>query len=190
MDLVAALERHRGSEPREENDRIRMIAFARSHPDPFDRTTPEGHFTGSGLVMSEDGTAVLLLHHSKLRLWLQPGGHGEPGETRGESVAAREVTEETGLSPKLHPTAGRPFDVDIHKIPARIVDPEHEHLDLRYLFVADPAEPLRMEAPEAGTDSIAGPLLRWFEVDEALAMDLDPGLKRMIRKATAILARP
>lgn len=187
MSLEDILARHQASEAREEADRIRMVDFARAHPDPFDRAIPEGHFTGSGLVMAEDGSAVLLLHHLKLHRWLQPGGHGEPGETRGENVASREVEEETGLIPRLHPGAPRPFDVDIHTIPARKLDPEHEHLDLRYLFIADPGEPLRGEAHEDSGAVASGTSLRWFGVEEALRMELDPGLKRMIRKARAIL---
>ena len=189
MSLVDILSRHQASEVREEADRIRMMEFARTHPDPFDRAIQEGHFTGSGLVMTEDGSAVLLLHHLKLHRWLQPGGHGEPGETRGENVASREVAEETGLTPRLHPGAPWPFDVDIHTIPARKLDPTHEHLDLRYLFVADPEAPLRAEPPDGPGAATSGPSLRWFDVEEALAMDLDPGLKRMIRKARAILDR-
>jgi len=187
MSLEEILARHRASEAREEADRIRMLEFARTHKDPFDRAIPEGHFTGSGLVMAEDGSVVLLLHHVKLHRWLQPGGHGEPGETRGEQVASREVLEETGLAPRLHADAPRPFDVDIHEIPARKLDPPHEHLDLRYLFTADPRTTLSPEAPEGEGVVLKGPPLRWFGVDEALAMDLDPGLKRMIRKARSIL---
>lgn len=189
MNLVDILSQHRTTEEREEQDRVRMIAFARAHAKPFDRAIAEGHFTGSGLVMSLDGGSVLLLHHVKLHRWLQPGGHGEPGETLGENVARREVAEETGLAPALHPTAPRPFDVDIHVIPARKQDPQHEHLDLRYLFVADPAEPLRPEAHEGPAGVEAQTPLRWFRVDEALAMDIDPGLKRMIRKARSLLSR-
>ena len=187
MSLEAILAIHQTSDPREELDRLRMVTFAQTHHDPFDRSITEGHFTGSGLVMSEGGAQVLLLHHIKLLRWLQPGGHAETGETLGEDVASREVAEETGLWPRLHGTAPRPFDVDIHTIPARRLDPAHEHLDLRYLFLAHPDEPLRSEASEAAT-SVPGPALRWFEVEEALAMDLDPGLKRMIRKARFLLA--
>lgn len=186
MSLEAALAAHLASEPREESDRARMLTFVRTHKNPFDRAIPEGHFTGSGLVMSEDGRSVLLLHHLKLHRWLQPGGHGEAGENSGESVAGREVLEETGLTPRLHPSAPRPFDVDIHVIPARKLDPGHEHLDLRYLFVASPLEPLRAEANEAQVPALPGPSLRWFDTGEALGMDLDPGLKRMIRKAIAL----
>ena len=187
MSLEAALVAHKASEPREERDRARILAFLKTHLNPFDRAIPEGHFTGSGLVMSLDGRSVLLLHHIKLHRWLQPGGHGEPGETRGEHVASREVLEETGLPPRLHPTAPRPLDVDIHLIPARKLDPAHEHLDLRYLFIADPSEPLRAEAAESPDQTPKEPLLRWFDVNEALGMDLDPGLKRMIRKAMSLL---
>lgn len=189
MTLQSILLAHRAAEAREESDRVRMVAFAGAHPNPFDRAIVEGHFTGSGLVISEDGTSVLLLHHAKLHRWLQPGGHGEAGETTGENVAAREVEEETGLFPMLHPTAPRPFDVDIHKIPARKTDPEHEHLDLRYLFVASQGEPLRAEEADDASRAGAGPTLRWFPVEEALAMDLDPGLKRMIGKAREIMSR-
>lgn len=167
-----------------------MAEFARRHQNPFDRAIPEGHFTGSGLVMSKDGSSVLLLHHVKLHRWLQPGGHGEAGERSGEHIATREVAEETGLAPRLHKTAPRPFDVDIHTIPPRKSDPQHEHLDLRYLFVADPSEPLRGESPEDSPAADVGPPLRWFPVEEALDMDLDPGLKRMIRKAVEILRSP
>lgn len=189
MTLEDVLRAHRSSEPREETDRLRMVRFARDHPNGFDRAITEGHFTGSGLVMSEDGASVLLLFHAKLQKWLQPGGHGEAGETLGEQVASREVAEETGLTPRLHPSAPRPFDLDIHKIPARKQDPEHEHLDLRYLFLAHPNEALRAEgagAPEAPTRN---PSLRWFSVVEALSMGLDPGLERMIRKAVDLMSR-
>ena len=80
---------------------------------------------------------MLLLHHRKLDRWLQPGGHGDPGETTGEEVALREAFEESGIAGlALHPTAPRPLDVDVHDIPARGDEPAHEHLDLRYLVRA------------------------------------------------------
>ena len=74
MSLEAALVAYQCSEEREERDRDRMLAFTRAHSNPFDRAIVEGHFTGSGLVLSPDGEWVLLLHHSKLHRWLQPGG--------------------------------------------------------------------------------------------------------------------
>jgi 8-oxo-dGTP pyrophosphatase MutT (NUDIX family) len=174
--LLAALRAHRAEDEAEALDVARMVDFVRGHPDPFDRRIPEGHFTASAFVIDADGGRVLLLHHRKLDRWLQPGGHADPGETRGESVALREAREETGLDGlRLHPEAPRPLDVDVHDIPARRGEPAHEHLDLRYLVVA--AGGALTPAQEEAAD------LRWFEWHELASLGLDAGLRRGLAKA-------
>jgi 8-oxo-dGTP pyrophosphatase MutT (NUDIX family) len=171
------LSRHAPGDEAEAADLARVRAFVQRHPQPFDRAIAEGHLTGSAVVLTADGSRVLLLHHAKLRRWLQPGGHAEAGETAGEQVALREALEETGLQNlALHPGAPRPLDVDVHDIPARKDEPAHEHLDLRYLVVADAGEPLRPAEGETRQ-------LRWFLWDELQALDLDHGLRRALAKA-------
>ena len=156
-----------------------ILAFVDRHPDPFDRGIVEGHLTGSAVVVSATGDQVLLLHHRKLRRWLQPGGHAEAGERSGETVALREAREETGIEGlTLHPSAPRPLDVDVHPIPARGDEPAHRHLDLRYLVVA----PARRDAPPPGR---GGPRPPVVHVGRAGALDLDPGLRRALRAARA-----
>jgi len=49
-------------------------------------------------------------------------------------VAGKELIEETGLAVKPHSTI---FDLDIHNIPGRKEVPEHNHFDIRYLFIAN-----------------------------------------------------
>ena len=147
-DLRAQLRRHAPADAKEAADLTEILAFVDRHPDPFHRGILEGHLTGSAVVVSAAGDQVLLLHHRKLRRWLQPGGHAEAGERSGEAVALREAREETGIEGlTLHPTAPRPLDVDVHPIPARGDEPAHRHLDLRYLVVAprrrDAASPRR-----------------------------------------------
>jgi 8-oxo-dGTP pyrophosphatase MutT (NUDIX family) len=167
----------------EARDRDRILAFVRRHPRPFDRGIPEGHLTGSAIVVSADGRRVLLLHHRKLDRWLQPGGHGDPGETTGEQVALREAREETGLQGLLlHPTAPRPLDVDVHQIPARPGEPAHEHLDLRYLVVARPEAVLAPDLAELRA-------LRWVEWVQVPALSPDHGLRRALSKARALVRR-
>ena len=63
-------------------------------------------------------------------------------------MALREAREETGIEGlRLHPTAPRPLDVDVHDIPAA-GEPAHEHLDLRYLVVAPDGAPLSPQLEE------------------------------------------
>ena len=59
-----------------------------------DRTTSPGHLTGSALVVDATGTRIVVLLHTKLRRWLQPGGHAD-GDLDLAAVALREATEET-----------------------------------------------------------------------------------------------
>jgi 8-oxo-dGTP pyrophosphatase MutT (NUDIX family) len=178
MMLSAILERHQAADEKEARDLAVMRDFVARHAtDPFDRRLAEGHLTGAALVVEASGGRVLLLHHRKLQRWLQPGGHGDPGERTGEEVALREAREETGLQGLvLHPAAPRPLDVDVHPIPARGSEPAHLHLDLRYLVVAPAGARLQIQEEEASA-------LRWFTWEELDALPLDHGLRRALAKA-------
>ena len=181
MVVEDALRAHAPADDDEAGDLDRIVAFAAAHDDPFDRRHADGHLVGSALVVAADGRRVLLLHHRKLDRWLQCGGHAEPGETSGESVALREATEETGIAGlSFDHRAPRPLDVDVHRIPARTHEPEHDHLDLRYLVVAPAGA-----APERSVEETND--MRWFDWDDALALDIDRGLRRLLLKARALV---
>ena len=177
MTLAEQLGAHLPEDDEEDVDLKTIRVFVAQHAAPFDRGIVSGHLTASAVVVSAEGDRVLLLHHRKLDRWLQPGGHGDPGETSAEAVALREAHEETGLCGlALHPVAPCPLDVDVHDIPARKDEPAHQHLDLRYLVVAPAgAEPSR--SVEETND------LRWFSWDELPALGLDHGLLRLLAKA-------
>ena len=180
--LAESLRRHVPSDEEEARDRQRILAFLLRHERPFDRGIVEGHLTGSAVTVSADGARVLLLHHRKLDRWLQPGGHGDPGETTAEEVALREALEESGIEGlSLHATAPRPLDVDVHEIPARPGEPAHEHLDLRYLVVAPEGAAVAPDLAELHS-------IRWVRWDEVEALSPDRGLRRALAKARAIVA--
>ncbi len=179
--LVQALQAFEPSEPLEARHRERILHFARTHANPFNRSHLHAHLTSSALIVNADGTRTLLGHHRKLDKWLQLGGHGERGETCPEQVAMREAAEESGISGlQFHPVAARPFDVDIHQIPVHGDVPAHLHLDIRYLLVAS-SDALPQRRPDEHRE------LRWFSWDEAQALDLDPSLVRLISKAWRLL---
>jgi 8-oxo-dGTP pyrophosphatase MutT (NUDIX family) len=168
------------ADDKERVDLATLRAHGASLAEPFSRHQPVAHFTGSALVT--DGARVALVLHRTLGRWLQPGGHAEP-EDGGDLVrtALREAREETGLAVRLHPSAPRPLDVDVHAIPARSGSPEHLHLDVRFLVLASGSAPLIADPGE----SVA---VRWFALDEALALADDASLRRLLVKARVHLA--
>jgi 8-oxo-dGTP pyrophosphatase MutT (NUDIX family) len=155
---VAALRRnlvlHIPADGRERTARARFLGELDRLPRPLDEAADPVHVTASAVVAGRRGT--LLHRHKRLGLWLQPGGHIDPGEDPADA-ARRETTEETGL-PVTWP-AGAPtlIHVDVHDT-AR----GHTHLDLRYLAVGPDADP----APPPGESQE----VRWFSWDEALTV--------------------
>lgn len=133
-----------------------------------------GHITGSLLVANLNLSKVLLMHHPKLNLWLQFGGHCD-GDGDVYRVAMRELEEESGIAPNMVTGDSKVFDLDIQCIPARKDEPEHLHFDTRFLARFDDAQPL-----PGSEENIT---MRWFTLDEAEA-EVTPGHGRwrMIQK--------
>lgn len=175
--LSSLLASHRASDEKEAADLRRMQAFALELREPFSRAQWPAHFTGSAVVVTPDGARVCLVLHAKLQRWLQPGGHADALDDGDLSrTALREAREETGLEVTLHPSAPRPLDVDVHVIPARKDEPEHSHLDVRFLVVARTPDALAPDPAEAHG-------AQWLSFDEALARADEPALRRLLSKA-------
>ena len=135
MNVAGVLRAYVASDEREEADRCAMLRLAGELEHPTSRHQPRAHFTASAFVVDESGARACLVAHAKLGRLLQPGGHVEPTDLSLEAAALREAHEETALELEPHPTAPRPFDLDIHEIPERPGEPAHFHLDVRYLLV-------------------------------------------------------
>lgn len=126
---------------------------------PYDEAADPVHVTASAIVA---GTRGVVLHlHKRLGLWLQPGGHIEPGETPADG-ALREAREETGLVVSHPEAAARLVHVDVHPGPKG-----HTHLDVRFIVEADEHDP----APGEGES----PEARWFTWEAAIGV-ADAGL--------------
>ncbi len=175
LNLLAGLE---GLEGEAEVARLETLSFVTEHPDALHRSCLEGHLTGSAWVMDHSGARGLILFHTKIRRWLQPGGHadGDPDLAR---VALREATEETGIDGlKVWP---QPVDVDIHTfVDARGREPDHLHFDLRFAVRA-PAGALERKNHESEA-------LRWVPQDELAdpGLALDTGTIRLARAARTL----
>jgi 8-oxo-dGTP pyrophosphatase MutT (NUDIX family) len=133
--LVRLLQVHVAADATEEADRCAMVRLAHELSEPLSRDEPSAHFTASAFVIDDAGVRTCLVEHVKLGRLLQPGGHIEPDDVSLEAAAIREAREETALEVELHPTAPRPFDLDVHEIPDSPGEPAHFHLDVRYLLI-------------------------------------------------------
>ena len=135
-ELIALLTAYDPSDDDEKAYRTRMLDLAAVAHDPFGRTDYDpGHFTASGFVIHPDGARLLMVHHARLGIWVQPGGHVDPSDASLIEAARREIVEETGLD-ALTPVTDGIVDVDIHEFGASGEQPDHLHFDVRFGFVA------------------------------------------------------
>lgn len=114
----------------------------------------ERHFTATAYVVARGKT--LLLWHSRLRMWLPPGGHCEPNEDPVQA-ACRESLEESGLEVLVVP----PRDLLVCGGPAvlpppavilvedivRPDQPFHQHIDHVYFTRPSAEDAVDFEAP-------------------------------------------
>jgi len=142
-----------------------------NHECCFERDCWAGHITGSAWVVNAAGTHVLLTHHRKLGRWLQLGGHSD-GESNTLLAAQREAEEESGL--KVAVLDAVPLDIDVHLIPARRMDPEHHHYDVRFAF--------KVLGSESFTVSEESLDLAWVQIAEIMNYSDEESVLRMARK--------
>lgn len=149
-----------------------IIQFITDNPSCFERSLTTGHIAASALLLNNDHSKILLMHHAKLDLWVQPGGHCD-GNNNPLEVAIKEVQEETGLTTVI-PVSTDIFDIDIHLIPARKHEPAHYHYDIRFLLYT-PHEDQIVKNHESKE-------LKWFGKNKELLPTKKSSVLRMVDK--------
>ncbi|MGW7297893.1 NUDIX hydrolase [Streptomyces sp. NPDC054829] len=144
-----------------------------AHTDGMWKACTDGHITASALVIDPTRERVLLTLHRKLRMWLQMGGHCEPGDATLSAAALREATEESGVT-GLTLLPGGPVRLDRHPIPA----PCNWHLDVQYAVLAPPDA--EHTVSEESLD------VRWFGYDEVAGV-ADESVVRLLEASRARL---
>lgn len=144
----------------------------------------EKQFTASILILTKESPKkILLLHHRKYNLWIQPGGHIEKFENPIEA-AIREAKEETGIDIgflfKEEPIDELASFLPIpdffleEKIQPYREEPGHFHLDMLYKI-----EIPFQKAQKAEKESLD---IGWFGLEEALQLPMYENTKIIVKK--------
>lgn len=173
-DALAVLSAWDAPTPGEEALRLEFLEHLRAHDDAMLRQCVPGHLTATTVVLSHDGTRVLLTLHPKAKMWLPMGGHCEITDMSLADVALREAVEESGIS-DLELLPG-PLAVDKHAVWCH--PPQCWHLDIEYAAVAPPGA--RAAISDESLD------LRWFPVTD-IPEPSDEATRRLaVRGQTAL----
>lgn len=148
--LIKQIENYIPFNEQEVRDKAQILSFLRSGAELLTRDNPTAHLTASAWVVSPDRQQVVMVYHNLYRSWSWMGGHAD-GDADLLRVAQKEVMEECGLQ---HLTVVSP---DIFSLEVLCVDghekkgqylSSHLHLNVTYLFEADPSEPLHIKPDE------------------------------------------
>ena len=144
-------------------DKKAMLEFISRNDDALLRTNLTGHLTATAWVTDSSYCNYLMEFHNIYQSWSWIGGHAD-GDGNLTSVAAKELTEETGL------TEAKLASPNIFSIEALHVEghykhgsyvPCHLHYNVTYLFTADPLWPVKIKPDENSG-------IRWFEANQLI----------------------
>lgn len=148
--LISQIENYTPYNEQEIRDKAQILAFLRSGAELITRENPVAHLTASAWVVSPDRRKVIMVYHNLYKSWSWMGGHAD-GDWDLLRVAKKEVMEECGLtdltvvSPDIFSL--EVLCVDGHEKKGKYLS-SHLHLNVTYLFEADPAQPLRIKPDE------------------------------------------
>ena len=184
MDLIQQVTAYVPVNEQEAADRKALLQHLQSGADIYTRNNQTAHLTASAWVVSPERTQVLMAFHKIYNSWAWLGGHAD-GEHDMTAVARREVMEESGLEDVKLLTPGivslEILTVDGHEKRGAYV-PSHLHLNVTYLFEADPNAPLHVKPDE--NSGVA-----WIRMDEIGQKSNEPWFcqriySKLCRKAT------
>ena len=173
--LIREIENYIPFNRQEVRDKAQILSFLRSGDDLLTRENTIAHLTASAWVVSPDRSQVIMVYHNLYRSWSWMGGHAD-GDADLLAVAQKEVMEECGID-SLRIVSPEIFSLEVlcvdgHEKKGQYLS-SHLHLNVTYLFEADPAKPLRIKPDENSA-------VAWFSLDDAVAASSETWFQQRI----------
>ncbi|MFW5838586.1 MAG: NUDIX hydrolase [Bacillota bacterium] len=144
-------------------DKQAILRFIETNDDVLKRDNLVAHLTSSAIVVNETMDKVLFAYHNIYDSWAWVGGHND-GDPDLLKVAIKEAKEETGIK-DVRPYTDDIFMLDIIHVTNHIKHghyvPDHLHLNVTYLLIADEHDDLRVKHDENSG-------VKWFLIDDVL----------------------
>ncbi|MGL1891655.1 MAG: NUDIX hydrolase [Spirochaetaceae bacterium] len=140
------------------------------------------HMTSSGLILNEDLSRVLVIHHKLYNNWGWTGGHSD-GDEDLLKTAIREAKEETGIT-EITPLTSNILTLDILPVWGHIKKGHyvsaHLHLNVAFVLIACPKQKLILNQEETSG-------VKWINASEIGSYSNEPVLidiyKKLIKRA-------
>lgn len=184
--LIAQIRNYFPANEQEETDKQTMLRWLRRGGDISIRENLVGHLTASAWVVTPDRKQVLMAYHKLYDSWAWLGGHAD-GDWNLCRVAEKEAREESGIR-ELKLVSEEPISLEIlpvtgHEKKGKYV-PCHLHLNLTYLFEADPAQSVQCKPDE--NSGVA-----WLDMDSLCEKCSEPWFveriySKLVKKAKTV----
>ena len=173
-DAIAAFEPFNEQEAA---DKRVILNALDNDPFCFERTA-QAHMACSIWVVDAVFEQTLLVYHNLYDSWSWIGGHAD-GERNLQAVALRELGEETGVAHQniVECGPGNIYSLEVltvngHEKHGTYVS-SHLHLNITYLAIADPNEPIRIKPDENSG-------VRWVPLEDAIRLSTEPWIRERI----------
>ena len=184
--LIAQIQSYTPTNEQEATDKATLLECLSRPGDISLRDNLVGHLTASAWVVTPDRSRVLMAYHKIYNSWAWLGGHAD-GDWDLCRVAEKEAREESGIE-NLRLVSENPVSLEIltvngHEKKGKYV-PCHLHLNLTYLFEADPAAAIRVKP-----DENAG--VAWIPMEELAMRCAEPWFveriySKLVKKAKSM----